>query len=360
MPATNFTPIQLYRSSTGAAQPTAGNLQAGELAINFADGRLFYKDNAGTPAVQIIGTRFGANKTIGETIAAGLSASTGITGSGALVFATSPTFVTPTLGVASATSVNKVAITAPATSATLTLADGSTLATSGANSLTFTTTGATNLTLPTAFGTGVTTALGQNVTGSGGIVLATSPTLVTPTLGVAAATSINKVAITAPATGSTLTIADGKTLTASNSITLAGTDSKTLTVSNSIALAGTDSTTMTFPPASSNVGYLNVPINSKTADYTTVLADAGKAIVLTSGSGVTFTIAANSSVQYETGTVLTFVNTTANTLDITSTDTIYLNGTGGTATPHTVGAYSVATAIKLTSTSWFLIGNNIT
>lgn len=35
----------------------------------------------------------------------------------------------------------------------------------------------------TSFGTGVQTALGQNVTGSGSIVLATSPTLVTPALG---------------------------------------------------------------------------------------------------------------------------------------------------------------------------------
>ena len=35
----------------------------------------------------------------------------------------------------------------------------------------------------TSFGTGVQTALGQNVTGSGGIVLATSPTLITPALG---------------------------------------------------------------------------------------------------------------------------------------------------------------------------------
>jgi trimeric autotransporter adhesin len=41
-----------------------------------------------------------------------------------------------------------------------------------------------------SFGTGVATALGQNVTGSGGIVLATSPTLVTPTLGAASATSV--------------------------------------------------------------------------------------------------------------------------------------------------------------------------
>lgn len=71
------------------------------------------------------------------------------TGTGNNVLATSPTLVTPTLGVATATSINKVAVTAPATSATLTLADGSTLATSGANSITLTSTGATNVTLPT-------------------------------------------------------------------------------------------------------------------------------------------------------------------------------------------------------------------
>ena len=52
-----------------------------------------------------------------------------------------------------------------------------------------------------------------------------TPTLVTPTLGVATATSVNKVTITQPATGSTLTIADGKTLTVSQTVTLeSGTD----------------------------------------------------------------------------------------------------------------------------------------
>lgn len=77
------------------------------------------------------------------------SALTDKTGTGVNVFATTPTLVTPVLGVATATSINKVALTTPATSATLTLADGSTLATSGANSITLTSTGATNVTLPT-------------------------------------------------------------------------------------------------------------------------------------------------------------------------------------------------------------------
>lgn len=67
-----------------------------------------------------------------------------------------------------------------------------------------------------------------NETGSGALVFATSPTLVTPTLGAASATTVNKVTITAPATGSTLTIADGKTLTANNSLTLTGTDSSSV------------------------------------------------------------------------------------------------------------------------------------
>lgn len=78
-------------------------------------------------------------------------------------------------------------------------------------------------------------------TGTGNPVLQTSPTLTTPTLGVATATSVNKVAFTAPATGSTLTIADGKTLTANNSLTLAGTDSTVMTFpSTSASLARTD------------------------------------------------------------------------------------------------------------------------
>jgi hypothetical protein len=65
-------------------------------------------------------------------------------------------------------------------------------------------------------------------TGTGALVFATSPTLTTPVLGVATATSINKVTITAPATSATLTIANGKTLTASNTLTFTGTDASSV------------------------------------------------------------------------------------------------------------------------------------
>ena len=85
---------------------------------------------------------------------------------------TSPTLTTPTLGVATATSVNKVAITAPATSATLTIANGATLATAGAYSITLTSTAATNVTLPTT-GTLATLAGAETLTNK----TLTSPTV---------------------------------------------------------------------------------------------------------------------------------------------------------------------------------------
>lgn len=72
-------------------------------------------------------------------------------------------------------------------------------------------------------------------------LLFTNATFVAPTLGVAVATSVNKVAITAPATSATLTIANGKTLTANNSVILAGTDNTTMTFpSTSASIARTD------------------------------------------------------------------------------------------------------------------------
>jgi len=72
------------------------------------------------------------------------------------------------------------------------------------------------------------TLVSSTNTGSGALVFASGATLVSPTLGVASATSINKLTITAPATSATLTVADGKTLTASNSLTFTGTDSSSV------------------------------------------------------------------------------------------------------------------------------------
>lgn len=212
----------------------------------------------------------------------------------------SPSFTTPTLGVAVATSINKVAITAPASSATLTLADGSSLITSGGNSLTFTTSGATNVTLPTS-GTLATVAGTLPITGGTltGNLLFTDATY---DIGASGATrprdfflsrnatiggTVNKVTITPPATGSTLTIADGKTFTASNSL----------------AFTGTDGTSFAFPGVSSTVATL-AAANAFTAAQTVTLTSIGTA--QTAGASlINSTAAAAGAQQYSPALTLT-------------------------------------------------------
>ena len=52
MAQSGYTPISIYHSATASCAPVAGNLVAGELALNTADGKLYYKDSSGV--VQII------------------------------------------------------------------------------------------------------------------------------------------------------------------------------------------------------------------------------------------------------------------------------------------------------------------
>jgi hypothetical protein len=47
MAAAGFTPISLYYTTTAAAAPVAGNLVAGELALNTTDEKLYFKNAAG-------------------------------------------------------------------------------------------------------------------------------------------------------------------------------------------------------------------------------------------------------------------------------------------------------------------------
>ena len=130
--------------TTDGTTDTNGNLKTIQSSISLTTGvtGVLPVANGGTNASTASITSF--NNITGYTA----SGATGTTSTN-LVFSTSPTLTTPTIGVATATSVNKVALTAPTTSATLTLADGSTLATSGAYSTTLTAIATTTVTLPT-------------------------------------------------------------------------------------------------------------------------------------------------------------------------------------------------------------------
>jgi hypothetical protein len=173
----------------------------------------------------------------------------------------------------------------------------------------------------TSLGAGVATFLGTpssanlasavtDETGSGALVFATSPTLVTPVLGT-------------PSSGTL------------SSCTVDGTDA---------------------------VGFRNIPQNSQSAAYTLVLADAGKHIFHPVGdnNARTFTIPANSSVAYPIGTAITFINmAVANVTIAITTDTLILSSAGTTGS-RTLATNGSATCIKITSTSWLISGSGLT
>lgn len=92
MPQTGYTPIQLYRSTTASAVPSAGNLNPGELAININDADMaIYAENASGTVTRIINNPAGlkyptADGTSGQVMSTD--------GSGNLTFSTPAAGVT--------------------------------------------------------------------------------------------------------------------------------------------------------------------------------------------------------------------------------------------------------------------------
>lgn len=260
MAQTGFTPIQLYRTSTASAIPSAGNLAEGELAINITDKKLYAKDNTGTVFL--------------------LASEAGTTGTVSSVAMTVPSFLS--VSGSPITSSGTLAVSLSGTP--LPVANGGTGITS--------------------FGTGVATALGINVGSSGAFV-------------------VNNGALGTPSSGTL------------SSCTVDGTNP---------------------------VGFLNIPQNSQSANYTTVLSDSGKCIFhpASDANARTFTIAANASVAYPIGTVIQFCNFTSQVVTIAiNSDTMYLAGTGSTGS-RSLAQYGVANAMKVSTTNWIITGSGLT
>ena len=349
-PATSGTSILYGNGSGGFSNVTIGtnltfsagtlNATGGTGVTSFTAGTTgFTPSTATTGAVTLAGTLAVANGGTGLTAgtsggilaytATGTLASSGLLASNALMIGggagvapsttTTGTGVVTALGVNTGTAgafvVNGGALGTPS-SGTATNLTGLPLSTGVTGTLPVAN-GGTGI---TSFGTGVATWLGTpssanlaaavtDETGSGSLVFATSPTLVTPVLGT-------------PTSG---------------------------TLSN-CTVDGTDA-----------VGFRNIPQNAQTGSYTMVLADSGKHIYHAVGAGAaTYTIPANSSVAYAIGTAITFINLSTTSISIAiTTDTMYLSSAGTTGT-RTLAQYGSATAIKITSTTWLISGSGLT
>ena len=204
--------------------------------------------------------------------------------------------------------------------------------------------------------------LNQNTTGSAA-TLTTSRTIQT-NLASTSAASFNGSANITPGVTGTLPVANGGTgvtsSTGSGSVVLSTSPSLTTPVLGTPTSGNLSNCTV---DGTNSVGFINIPQVSQSAAYTLVATDSGKHILHPSADTTarTFTIPANSSVPFAIGTAITFVNQNGAgvvTIAIT-TDTMRLAGAGTTGS-RTLAANGVATAIKLTSTEWIISGVGLT
>jgi hypothetical protein len=121
----------------------------------------------------------------------------------------------------------------------------------------------------TSFGTGVATALGQNVTGSGGIALATSPSFTTPLLGTPTSGTLTNCTNLPLSTGVT------GTLSLSNGGTGITTSSNGVTVNDLIFIIDGSGSAIT----AGSKGYLEVPFACTISQWT-LLADVSGSITI--------------------------------------------------------------------------------
>ena len=264
-------------------------------------------------------------------------------------------------------------------------------------------------TLPVANGgTGVTTS-----TGSGSVVLNTSPSLITPVLGTptsgnfssgtftwptfnqnttgyasalkSASTTVSVSASTAPTTGQVLTATSdsaatwqtpstsGGTVTSVSGtgtvsgLTLSGTvtSSGSLTLGGSITgflptTGGTMTGAITFASGQTvdgvnPIGYKNIPQtgSDKTTAYTLVTGDVGKYV----GVGTSGSIVVPTSTFANGDAISIYNNTTGNITITTSAPTAYIGGTNTVKTSITLATRGIATILFVSATVCVVTGN---
>jgi hypothetical protein len=325
MAASGFTPIQLYYSVTSTNVPLAANLVYGELALNAADGKMYFKSTAGGGTV--------------VKIADAATATGSVTGgtAGALVYQSAPStsaFVNIGTSTYILTSNGTVPVYTNPASITVGLATLATSATTAGSATTATT--ATNLAGGTAYQLAYQSAAGTTTFAPApstvGYVLGWSGSAFTWVVAPASVSAINLVGggantiVYQSSAGTTAYLTNGTTgqvLGANTggapSWVTGGTNAYTRTTYTATASQTTFAVTYT-------VGYVQVYLNGvmlTAVDYT---ATSGTSVVLTIGAAL------NDIVEFLAfNTTLISTTSTSNLLGGTTGQVPYQSAPGATA-----------------------------
>jgi len=245
MAQSGYTPILIYGSGTASNIPSAANLTSSangaELALNYADGKLYYKNSAGTVTL------------LADKISVSVASANGFAGSVSQATATSTPAITISTTVTGVLKGNGTAISAavsgtdyaPATSGT------SILYGNGAG-------GFSNVTI----GTGVSFAAGTlSATGTGGTVTAVSVASANGFAGTSSGGATPALTLSTSVTG--VLVGNGTAVAAA----VSGTDFKTI---NSTSILGSGNISITSTPggATTQVQYNNAGAFAGSANMT--------------------------------------------------------------------------------------------
>jgi hypothetical protein len=195
-------------------------------------------------------------------------------------------------------------------------------------------------------------------TGSGALVFATSPTLTTPSIGVATGTSFNSIT----GLSSTTPIVDGTAAVGTGTTTARGDHVHPTDTSRAPLASPTFTGTVTIPTGAVITSpKIGSTYTAKTAAYTFVSGDEGNLFSMNNAATTQFNIPTDATFNFAVGTeinVFWITGAGQPTIGAVTPGTTTVISTGATsATPKLRVANSGATIKKLAANSWIVFGD---